>query len=239
MRSFVTGRNPVLSVLRNQKINVLFVKIDKSANKDEKINEIIALCKNKNVNVEFTDRQNLKEFSQNQGVIAQITKDDSFDIEEIILNNPFIVILKEIVYKQNFGAIIGTCDIAGVNILVLPKKNKNLHLDSEVIRISEGASLNMNFLYTNLFEFLDKLKLFNVSVIGIENKGDKLYFNSNLKGAVAFLFGSESNSISEPLTKRCNRVLKIPQSTKSTLNSLNIASAVSIVVYEKVRQESI
>ena len=48
MRSFVTGRNPVLSVLRNQKINVLFVKIDKSANKDEKINEIIALCKNKN-----------------------------------------------------------------------------------------------------------------------------------------------------------------------------------------------
>ena len=239
MKSFVIGRNPVLSVLKNKDITVLFVKIDKSANKDEKISEIIALCKNKNVSVEFIDRHNLKEFSQNQGVIAQITKDSSFDIEDIILNNPFIVILKEIVYKQNFGAIIRTCDIAGVNLLVLPKKNKNLHLDSEVIRISEGSSLNMNFLYTNLFEFIDKLKLFNVSIVGIENKGEDIYFQNNLKGAVAFLFGSESNSISEPLAKRCNKILKIPQSTKSTLNSLNIASAVSIVVYEKVRQDSI
>ena len=239
MRRFIAGRNPVLSILKNNNIKVINVKIDKNAKEDSKINEILALCENKNVNIIYVDRNTLRDYSQSQGIVAEFTKEDNFDLEEILLNNPFIIILREIMYKQNFGAIIRTCNIAGVNLLVLPKKNKNLHLDSEVARISEGASLNMNFLYTNLFEFIDKLKLFNVSIFGIENIGDDIYFNTNLKGSVAFLFGSEASSISEPLTKRCDKILKIPQSEKSTLNSLNIASSVSIVVYEKVRQNSI
>ena len=239
MKGFIVGRNPVLSILKNDNVSVVRIKIDKNAKIDNKINEIIALCKNKNVEILYVDRNILKDFPQNQGIVAEFFKTDNFDVDTILLDNPFIVILKEIMYKQNFGAIIRTCDIAGVNLLVLPKKNRNLHLDSEVLRISEGASLNMNFLYTNLFEFIDKLKSFNISIFGIENVGDNFYFNEDLKGSVAFLFGSESNSISEPLTKRCDRILKIPQSKKSTLHSLNIASSVSIVVYEKVRQENI
>ncbi len=233
----ITGRNQVLSLLKSN-IKIIKVSLDSKDSNDVRIKEIIALCQQKNISLTFENRDFFKKYAESQGVYAEFEYIENIDLEKILQKDPLIVILKDILYKQNLAAIIRSCNIAGVDLLVLPKKLKDLHLDSEVLRISEGAALNTNIYYTNIFEFLDKLIDLDIKIFGVENFGQELYFNCNFKGAVGFLFGSEKDSLSEPLMKKCDKIVKIPQSKKSNLNSLNIASAVSIVIYEKIRQNS-
>ncbi len=239
MRNYIiSGKNPVLSLLRLN-LKVIEVNIEDNIRFDEKLSEIVALCKNKNVIVNYKKRDFFKNLDESQGICAKFEKDDHLDIDKILEKESSIVILKDIVYKQNLGAIIRSCALGGVDLLVLPKKEEGLHLTSEVLRVSQGGALSLNIIYVNIFEFIKKLKYFGIPLFGIENFGKDIYFNENLKGSVAFLFGSESDSLSEPLLKKCDKILKIPQSKKSSVNSLNIASSVSIIIYEKIRQNYI
>ena len=235
--NFVVGRNSILSLLHS-KSKVIKVRIDVNASSDGKIREIIDLCKTRGVVVEFVSRSKLTG-KENQGVDASFVVPYPKNIEDVVLDNPFFVIFRELLYKQNLGAIMRSCDIAGVGSIILPKKNQDMLGSTEVSRISEGASFNVNTVSANIFESIDLLKKYGVKVFGIEVSGDKRYFDEDLKGPVAFLFGGEDAALSEPLIARCDKILSIPQSSQSFVNSLNVSSAVSIVIFEKIRQESL
>ncbi len=66
--------------------------------------------------------------------------------------------------------------------------------------------------------------------------GEKAYFNSDLKGNVAIVVGSEGSGIRRLVKEKCDFIVNIPM--KGKIESLNASVAASILMYEVVRQKN-
>jgi len=89
------------------------------------------------------------------------------------------------------------------------------------------------FIYEDYTDFLNKNK--NVKMVFLSSHGEKLYWDINYTENMFLIFGKESKGLSPKITKNnLDHTYKIPlQSDK--VRSINLANAVSIVVYEGLR----
>lgn len=69
-----------------------------------------------------------------------------------------MVILDHIEDPHNFGAIIRTCEAAGVDAIIIPK-DRQVQINSTVMKTSAGTLDDMNIvLVSNLVNAIEKLK---------------------------------------------------------------------------------
>ena len=89
------------------------------------------------------------------------------------------------------------------------------------------------FIYEDYTDFLNKNK--NVEMVFLSSHGEKLYWDINYTENMFLIFGKESKGLSKEIIKNnLDHTYKIPlQSDK--VRSINLANAVSIVVYERLR----
>ena len=226
----ITGKNSVFENLRNGKtFNKIQIAKGTFGN-----NEIITLAKEKGIKLEFVERSIMdKKFKSNQGVIADITEFQYSQPEEIINSANVVVVLDGIEDPHNLGAIIRSCECAGVDGIFIPK-HRAVAVNDTVIKTSAGATANVNVcMVTNLNQLIDNLKQNGFWVYGCETGGQNLY-QSKLTGKTAFVIGSEGRGISKLTLSKCDEVLSIPLLGK--INSLNASVACSVVLFEYVRQ---
>jgi len=67
-------------------------------------------------------------------------------------------------------------------------------------------------------------------------RGGTPWCAADLRGPTAFMFGNEGAGLSEPLIQAADLRLSIPM--PGGMESLNVASAAAVVVFEKLRQDS-
>lgn len=146
----------------------------------------------------------------------------------------FVLILNNIHYIQNVGALFRTAYGSGVDVVIVPKK-KNNYLTEEVTRISMGASERIPIVQMNLFDAMKQLKDAGIKIIGVHMNG-KPYFKVDLKGDVALVLGSEDTGISHRVLERCDTLAQIPM--EEGIDSLNVSAAGAIIMFEKKRQDS-
>ena len=83
-----------------------------------------------------------------QGYIAETVDFNYCEIEDILQNakdknhDPFVVLLDGIEDPHNLGAIIRTCECAGVDGIIIPKV-RACQVNETVVRTSAGAISNM------------------------------------------------------------------------------------------------
>ena len=88
-------------------------------------------------------------------------------------------------------------------------------------------------IYENIEEFFLKNK--DVNMVYFSSSATKNYTTINFQDDMFFLFGKESVGLSKEITvKKSDNLYKIPIYSKH-VRSLNLANAVSIVVYEALR----
>ena len=137
---------------------------------------------------------------------------------------------------HNLGAIIRTCECAGVDGIVLPKM-RACGVNETVVRTSAGAISNMLIAReTNLTQVLDFFKRQGLWVFGLELGGSNIY-QTNLKGPIALVIGSEGFGIKDLVKKNCDEIVTLPMHGK--VNSLNASVATGIALYEISRQREI
>ena len=94
----------------------------------------------------------------------------------------------------------------------------------------EHISINI---YENIEDFYLKNK--EVNMVYFSSSATKNYTSINFQNNMFFLFGKESVGLSKEIVgKNLDKLYKIPIYTKH-VRSLNLANAVSIVVYEGLR----
>jgi 23S rRNA (guanosine2251-2'-O)-methyltransferase len=104
-----------------------------------------------------------------------------------------------------------------------------------VAKVSMGAAAFVPLIGMSLFQAVDMLNRYAVSIVGVEVGMGEVYSDIDLRGPTAFLLGGEAAGISEPLVKRCDKFVNIPM--VSGVASLNVSVASALVMFEKVRQE--
>ena len=237
----VCGRNSVLELLKSEKdINKLFIE---KGNRSGSINEIIAKAKQNHIVIVEVDKRKLYTMAANhQGVVAIVPPFEYCDIYDILDfakakdEDPFIVILDGIEDPHNLGAIIRTCETAGVHGVIIPKR-RSASVNSTVVKVSEGATTYVKIArVTNLNDTISKLKDAGLWIIGTDMSAQTYYYDQDLKGPIAIVIGSEGYGMSDLVKKNTDIFVKIPMAGKIT--SLNASVSAGIVIYEAVKQRN-
>lgn len=236
----IEGKNAVRQALDSE-ITINKLMVDR--NLEHRHDEIISAAYKKKIRVEFLPKMVLDKKSQtghHQGFIAEAVEFQYSELEDILAKArekdepPFIVLLDGIEDPHNFGAIIRSCECAGVHGIVIPK-NRACLVNETVIRTSTGAISNMLIAkVTNLKDAIDDLKDNNVWVYVAETGGEDIY-KKKLNGAVAVVIGSEGNGVKQSIRSYCDGIITLP--LKGKVNSLNASVACGIVVFEILRQK--
>lgn len=233
----VYGRNVAKEVLSNNlKINKVLLQEGYS---DQ---ELIDELNKRNVNIKYLNKNmmNKLEEGNHQGIILDIEDYEYYDEAEMFNNmpkNPFIVILDHLEDPHNFGAIIRTCEAAGVDYIIIPK-DRSVRVNKTVMKVSAGALNNVKIVMTtNLNRFINKIKENGVWVVGTALSDSVYYDKVDYNMPVALIIGNEGKGISQLVKRNCDFVVKIPMIGK--INSLNASVAAGIMIYEVVRQRGI
>jgi 23S rRNA (guanosine2251-2'-O)-methyltransferase len=238
----IEGRNPVIESLRaGKKIEKIY--LEQEINHDEKITEIIKLAHKQGINLIYKPKKFMTRVSHtsvHQGVIAFKTEEPDMSLKQLLekfvqeRKDPFIIYIREALYEHNLGAIIRTAECAGADAVITTPKET---ITSSVARAAMGATEHIAIIRESLFNAIKTAKSYGLKVAGIEVAGTEYYYNSDLKGPMMLIIGGEDRSLSEEILNKCDLVVKIPLLGK--VNSLNMSVAAAIVIYDKIRQESV
>lgn len=135
---------------------------------------------------------------------------------------------------HNLGAIIRTCEAAGVKSIVIPK-DRAVKVNSTVIKVSVGAIKNVRIvMVNNLVNTLKELKDNGFWVIGTDMQGAD-YRTLDYSGKVVLVIGNEGKGLSRLTRENCDFMARIPM--RGEVNSLNASVAAALVIYEAVKDE--
>lgn len=238
---YVSGRNPVMELLKSDKqVDKLYVlKGDLKGS----INKIMGKAKDMGIVIQQVDKNKLDSMAEgnaHQGVVALVTGFEYSEVKDIIElaksrnESPFVVILDGIEDTHNLGAIIRTAESAGVHGVIIPKRRAAM-VNQTVYKASAGAVEYMKVAHvTNIVQAMEELKDQGLWIYGADMDSDSEYFNTELKGAIGLVIGSEGKGLSRLVKEKCDVLVKIPMTGK--IGSLNASNAASILIYEVVRQ---
>ncbi|MDR1743500.1 MAG: 23S rRNA (guanosine(2251)-2'-O)-methyltransferase RlmB [Dysgonamonadaceae bacterium] len=177
-----------------------------------------------------------------QGVIAFTSAVTYQKLEQIIPclyedgKNPFILVLDGITDVRNFGAVARTCEVAGVNAIVIPARG-SVTVNADAIKTSAGALHTLPVCREqSLREAVQFLKNSGIKTIAATEKAAVNYTTTDMSVPVALVMGSEDAGISPDILKICDELVMIPQF--GAIQSLNVSVAAGVLIYEVVRQRT-
>ena len=225
----VYGKNVVNEVLdNNTKIHKVF--LDNNFNDQNILNKI----NKKNLKKFHMDKNKLDKIcsnSVNQGIAMDIEEFNYLDIKDIESDSEsnFIIMLDSLEDPHNFGAIIRTCECAGVNYIIIPR-NRSVSVNSTVYKTASGALSHMKIVeVVNLSNTIRKLKDLGYWVYGADMDG-KDYRTIKYDGKTCLVIGSEGHGLKQIVSNSCDEIVSIPM--KGKINSLNASVATGILIYE-------
>ncbi|MBP3634882.1 MAG: 23S rRNA (guanosine(2251)-2'-O)-methyltransferase RlmB [Bacilli bacterium] len=225
----VFGKNVAEEVINSKiKINSVFIA------KNFSDRGILNFLEKNNIRTQIIDKNIMdKKYKGNhQGIVLDIEDYKYHKLDEVYSSN-FVVILDHLEDPHNFGAIIRTCEAAGVDYIIIPK-NRSVEVNSTVMKVSAGALNNMKIVeVSSLAAAIDKLKNNGFWVYGTDMDGDE-YTKVEYDSKTALVIGNEGNGISKLVSDKCDFIISIPMTGK--INSLNASVAAGITIYEVVRQ---
>ena len=230
---YVYGKNVVNELLKNKKnIKKAFIYNDFSDSK------IVDNLKYNKVDIKFMNRLELDRLvdGNHQGIVVEIENYEYCDIDDLLKKeNQMLVILDHLEDPHNFGAIIRTCEAAGVDGIIIPK-NRSVDVNSTVMRTSVGALDNVKIAQvTNLKNTINYLKSKGFWIVGTDMDGTN-YQKIDYNGKMAIVTGSEGFGMSRIVKEACDFIATIPM--RGSINSLNASVATALVVYEAVNQRT-
>ena len=134
---------------------------------------------------------------------------------------------------HNFGAIIRTCESAGIKGIIIPK-DRSVVVNGTVMKTSSGALEHIKVvMVNNLLDTINKLKNKNYFIYGADMDGVN-YSETNFASKTCLVIGSEGNGMSRIIKENCDEIVSIPMYGK--VNSLNASVAAGILIYEIIKR---
>lgn len=219
---YVCGKN-VLKETPVKKIHKVFLR------EYFKDNEVIEYLKSNKIHFEFINIQRLNKMvkENHQGIVIDIDDYEYYKLDDILDEN-FVVCLDHLEDPHNLGAIIRTCECAGINAIIIPQ-TRSVRVNETVMKISAGAINNVKVvLVSNLNNAIKKLKdnLFFVYAADMDGKD---YRTIDYAEKRALVIGAEGAGVSRIVRDSSDEIVSIPMFGK--INSLNASVSAAILIY--------
>ncbi len=236
----IYGIRSVIEAIKSKEktIDKIFIQIGLTG---RLINELEALIRKNKLKSSYVPTQKLNRLSKknHQGVIARISPIKFYEINQIIAEiekkkDALILILDQINDVRNFGAIIRTAEVSGVDAIIIQNQS-SAPINADTVKTSAGGVFNVPICkVSHIKDAIYHLKSSKVMVIAASEKAKKNIYDLSLKKSVAIIMGSEERGISSSVLKLSDEVVKLPMFGK--IESLNVSVASGIFLYEVIRQ---
>ena len=228
---YIYGKNVAHEYLdSNKKIDRVFL----SNNFND--NEIISKIRRKNIRCKTLSKFDMdkKVNGLHQGIILEVEDYKYSSLEELLdVENGFLVMLDHIEDPHNFGAIIRSCEAAGVDGIIIPE-DRNVQVTGTVLKTSVGTAEKMKIArVVNLNNTIKKLKDNGYWIYGTDMEGTD-YRTLDYKGKICIICGNEGKGISKLVKDNCDFIATIPM--RGNVNSLNASVATAIIIFEAMKQ---
>lgn len=177
-----------------------------------------------------------------QGVIS-LVKRREYSIEEVCgvsdymetigAQHPLIMALENIQDPGNLGTILRTAEGAGVTGVLMSKDTVDIY-NPKVVRATMGSIFRLPFCYVeNLTNCIAGRNAENYATYSAHLQGNSFY-DFDYRDSTIFCIGNEGNGLTEELSATTKHKIKIPMLGK--VESLNAATAATVLMYEAMRQ---
>jgi TrmH family RNA methyltransferase len=148
---------------------------------------------------------------------------------------PFLLVVEAIEKPGNLGTILRSADAAGCHAVIVCDPVTDI-FNPNVVRASTGVLFSVPLVVDESERVLAWLKQKGVRTIATTPRADTLYTAADLRGPLAVVMGSEQYGLSEFWLKNADLPVRIPMAGQA--DSLNVAMATIITLFEAVRQRS-
>lgn len=240
--TWLAGRNSVIEALRAGR-RLRRVLVAESAH-GEAVDTLIRIARERGLLLHRVPRDQLDglvEDTHHQGVLAEAAPfgyrgvDDLLAVARGHAQPPLLLALDGVQDPQNLGTLLRTALATGTHGVLLPE-HRAASVTPAVSRASAGAVEHLAVArVTNLGRTLAALKSQDVWIHGLAVDGDLPFWEVDWAAPSALVVGAEGAGLGRLVRERCDTVVRIPMAAQA-LQSLNAATAGSLVLYEAYRQ---
>ena len=240
----VEGRQAVRELLIAGKRRIIEIWISDDLEDNPVIDDIVDLAADQRVPVRRVKRKEIEREARSeapQGILAKAEPIEDADLALLLRDSPkpqFFVAVDGVTDPGNLGAILRSCDGAGVTGVVLPR-HRAVHITPTAAKAAAGAAEHVPMCVVGgLPTALKQMKDAGVWVIGLHDAAERSVFEmgSLAKESVCIVLGAEGAGLSRLVRERCDMLIRIPM--LGALSSLNVSVAAALATYEVVRARS-
>jgi TrmH family RNA methyltransferase len=147
--------------------------------------------------------------------------------------NPLLVVAESIEKPGNLGTILRSADAAGVHAVIVCDRCTDIN-NPNVVRASIGTLFSLPVAEASSADTLAWLAGHGVRIVAATPHATTHYTAADLTRSAAVVLGAEQYGRSEIWLKRADVTVRIPMLGQA--DSLNVAAAATILLFEAVRQ---
>ena len=237
--SQIEGRQAVRQLLLAQRRKVQEIWISSELEGDEALDDIVGLARANRVPVAYVARRRLETAARSeapQGVLARAAEVPEVDLARLIKRRegvaPFLVAVDGVTDPGNLGAIMRSCEGAGVDGIVVPR-HRAVHITPTVAKAAAGAVEHVPVaVVPGLPAALARMKDQGIWIVGLDDAADRSLFELGDLAAegICVVLGAEGAGLSRLVRERCDLVCAIPMHGRG--ESLNVSAAAALAAYE-------
>ncbi len=247
MREVLYSRQPVREALRAGRRRCFRLLLADGLASDPVLDEIVALAQRQNIPIVQRPRHEVEKVAKyhaHQGVALEVSGYPYVDVQDIVhlaqarREVPLLLILDLIQDIHNLGSLIRTLEAVGGHGLIIQKR-RAAGITPAAVSTSSGATEHILIAQvTNIAREIERLKDHEVWVAGLEDVPDALpYTQMDLTVPLGIVVGSEGSGLRRLVRERCDWLMSLPM--RGQINSLNAATAASIVLYKVLEQRNL
>ncbi len=168
------------------------------------------------------------------GIAVQM-KHQLTDLEERIKGKklPFFIVAEAIEKPGNLGTILRSADAAGAQGVIVCDRCTDIY-NPNVVRASVGTLFTLPVVEAQGEETLSWLKKKGIQIVAATPSAKQEFTQVDLRGPVAIAVGTEQLGLSKQWMDAASICVRIPM--HGVADSLNVATATTLLLYEVVRQ---
>jgi 23S rRNA (guanosine2251-2'-O)-methyltransferase len=238
----VCGPNAVFEALRGDRPVVRILVARESGPPGGKTARLLEQARNRGIPVRRVSRKELDRLAagRHQGLVAQVSAFKPGQDPEAVLDGvtgvPLLVVLDGIEDPRNLGAILRTCECAGVDAVFVPRR-RSAPFSEVAVKAAAGALEHLPVVeVANIPALLKLLGKRGIWSVGLDGSAPAGLGSFDFRQPVALVFGAEGRGLSRLVRERCDGLVAIP--LHGRLDSLNVSVAAGVALFQARFQRS-